>query len=146
MIVEALLDADFRVSFVSRNATTAKAPLKARLITSDYTYDSLVSIFTGEDVVISAVAVGPAIVAQKTMIDAAVAAGVKRFIPSEYGSSSLDMPLEDFKKLMRPKTQIIEYLRKVASENPAFTWSCISAGASLDIVSEGSDQLAVEPS
>lgn len=145
MIVDALLDADFRVSIVSRNATAAKAPSKARLITSNYTYDSLVSIFTGQDVVVSAVAVGPAIVAQKTMIDAAVAAGVKRFIPSEYGSSSLDIPLDEFKKLMRPKTQIIEYLRKVASENPAFTWSCISAGASFDIVSDDSDQLKCEP-
>jgi hypothetical protein len=85
-------------------SNTAKSSPKARLITSDYTYQSLVDIFTGQDAVVSTVAVGPTIVAQKKVINAAVAAGVKRFIPSECGSSSLDGQLEDFKKLMQPKT------------------------------------------
>lgn len=135
VIVDALLEANFRVSIVTRNATNSKPPLKANLITSDYSYDSLVRIFTDQDVVISAVAAGPPIVAQREMIDAAVKAGIKRFIPSEYGSSSIEPLIEDFKELMRPKTQIIEYLRQVASENPNFTWSCISVGAILDVVS-----------
>ena len=80
MIVDALLEADFRVSIMTQNLTAAKAPSKACLVASDYTYDSLINVFTGQDALVSAVAVGPAIVAQKTMIDTAVVAGVKRFI------------------------------------------------------------------
>lgn len=45
------------------------------------------------------------------MIGAVIAAGVKRFILSEYESNSLGVPLEDFKKLMRPKNQVVECLR-----------------------------------
>lgn len=145
-VVEALLEADFQVSVVTRDATTAKAPSIARLITSDYTYDSLVLALNGQDAVVSTVAVGPAIVAQKAMIDAAIAVGVKRFIPSEYGTSSLNIPLEDFKQLMRPKTQTIEYLREKALKHPNFTWSCISSGALFDIVSDECDQLIFESS
>lgn len=68
----------------------------ATFATSDYTYESLVEIFTGQEAVVSAVAAGPPIAAQKGMVDAAIQAGVRRFIPSEYGSSSIAQPLEDF--------------------------------------------------
>lgn len=83
----------------------------------------------------SAVAAGPPIAAQKAMVDAAIQAGVRRFIPSEYGSSSIDQPLEDFKKLMAPKTEIIEYLREKCRLHPQFSWTCLSGGALLDVVS-----------
>lgn len=103
-------------------------------MTSDYTYESLVKIFTGQDAVVSAVAAGPPIVAQKVMVDAACQAGVRRFIPSEYGSSSIDQPLEDFKKLMAPKTELIGYLRAKCRLHPQFSWTCLSGGALFDVV------------
>lgn len=129
-----MAEADFNVSIVTRNASNVSDSAKFKTVQSDYSYDSLVNAFAGHDAVISAVSVGPAIIAQKTMIDAAVVAGVKRFVPSEYGSSSIENPLEDFRKLMKPKTDIIEYLRKTGSENPSFTWSCVSTGACIDEV------------
>ncbi|KAF4994748.1 hypothetical protein FDECE_13021 [Fusarium decemcellulare] len=132
-IVDALLEAKFNVSIVTRDGSSPSSQKsKAPVVQSDYTLTSLTEIFTGQDAVISTVSVGPAIPAQKTMIEAAVKAGVSRFIPSEYGSSSQDRRIDDFKKLMAPKVQIIGHLRQVASENPAFTWSCLGSGALLD--------------
>lgn len=106
----------------------------AIFVISDYTYESLVKIFTGQEAVVSAVAAGPPIAAQKVMVDAAIQAGVRRFIPSEYGSSSIDQPLEDFKKLMAPKTELIGYLREKCQLHPQFSWTCLSGGALIDVV------------
>lgn len=135
-IVDALLNAKFNVTIVTRNAAVAtQQPSAATIVSSDYSEESLAALFIGQDAVVSAVAAGPAIMAQKTMINAAAKAGVSRFIPSEYGSSSLEQPLQDFRKLMAPKTEIITYLRETASRYPSFSWSCISGGACLNIVS-----------
>ncbi|KAL7896290.1 hypothetical protein HDV63DRAFT_413289 [Trichoderma sp. SZMC 28014] len=135
-IVEALIDAGFNVTVVTRSSRlNPKEANGAIFVTTDYTYESLVEIFTGQEVVVSAVAAGPPIAAQKAMVDAAIQAGVRRFIPSEYGSSSIDQPLEDFKKLMAPKTEIIEYLREKCRLHPQFSWTCLSGGALLDVVS-----------
>ena len=53
-------------------------------------YDSAKSLkaaFQGQDAVISLVG-GTALGDQNKLIDAAIAAGVKRFLPSEYGSDT----------------------------------------------------------
>ncbi|UKZ79038.1 hypothetical protein TrVFT333_006789 [Trichoderma virens FT-333] len=133
-IVKALIDADFNVTVVTRSlGSNPKEINGAIFVTSDYTYESLVKIFTGQEAVVSAVAAGPPIAAQKVMVDAAIQAGVRRFIPSEYGSSSIDQPLEDFKKLMAPKTELIGYLREKCRLHPTFSWTCLSGGALLDV-------------
>ncbi|KAL5095314.1 hypothetical protein Trisim1_000090 [Trichoderma cf. simile WF8] len=133
-IVKALIDAGFNVTVVTRSLGSNQSEISdATFVTSDYTYESLVKIFTGQEAVVSAVAAGPPIAAQKVMVDAAIQAGVKRFIPSEYGSSSIDQPLEDFKKLMAPKTELIGYLREKSQLHPQFTWTCLSGGALLDM-------------
>ncbi|EHK47124.1 hypothetical protein TRIATDRAFT_306844 [Trichoderma atroviride IMI 206040] len=107
-IVKALIDAGFNVTVVTRNSSfNSEETNGAIFVTSDYTYGSLVKIFTGQVAVVSAVAARPPIAAQKVMVDAAIQAGVKRFIPSEYGSGSIAQPIEDFKKLMAPKTELI---------------------------------------
>ena len=67
------------------------------------------------------------------LIDAAVAAGVKRFVPSEFGANNLDprarklVPVYDTKGAMR------EYLSaKTAASNGSFTWTSFSCGSWLD--------------
>ncbi|KAK4084351.1 uncharacterized protein Triagg1_831 [Trichoderma aggressivum f. europaeum] len=97
-IVKALIDAGFNVTVVTRSlGSNPKEANGVTFVTNDYTYESPVEILTGKEAVVSAVAAGPPIAAQKVMVDAAIQAGAKRFIPSEYGSSSIDQPLEDFK-------------------------------------------------
>ncbi|KAM0265398.1 hypothetical protein ACHAQJ_000240 [Trichoderma viride] len=133
-IVKALIDADFNVTVVTRSSSLNPKEINGAIfVTSDYTYESLVKIFTGQEAVVSAVAAGPPIAAQKVMVDAASQAGVRRFIPSEYGSSSIAQPLEDFKKLMAPKTELIGYLREKCRLHPQLSWTCLSGGALFDV-------------
>ncbi|KAL7953235.1 hypothetical protein V8C34DRAFT_321410 [Trichoderma compactum] len=132
--VRPLIDAGFNVTVVTRSlSSNSKETNGTIFVTSDYTYESLVKIFTGQEAVVSAVAAGPPIAAQKVMVDAAIQAGVRRFIPSEYGSSSIDQQLEDFKKLMVPKTELIGYLRGKCRLHPQFSWTCLSGGALIDV-------------
>jgi hypothetical protein len=131
-----LIDAGFNVTVVTRSSSFNPEGINgATFVTSDYTYESLVEIFTGQEAVVSAVAAGPPIAAQKAMVDAAIQAGVRRFIPSEYGSSSIAQPIEDFKKLMAPKSELIGYLQEKCRLHPEFSWTCLSGGALLDVVS-----------
>lgn len=71
-----MIDADFNVTVVTQSSSLNPKDINGAIfVTSDYTYESLVKIFTGQDAVVSAVAAGPPIAAQKVMIDAASQAG-----------------------------------------------------------------------
>ncbi|KIW12377.1 hypothetical protein PV08_09654 [Exophiala spinifera] len=64
---------------------------------------------------------------QKTLIDAAIAAGVKRFAPSEYGSAgTINMPWWSGKEKIR------EYLREVNTESKVLEYILFQPGLFLD--------------
>jgi hypothetical protein len=77
---------------------------------------------------------------QVPFIDAAVAAGVKRFIPAEWGHDTrpgkLSGPLAD---MLSGKTKAGDYLIEKAKAHPDFTWTGISTRMFLDWVSEPFD-------
>lgn len=63
------------------------------------------------------------------LIDAAIAAGVKRFIPSEFGANNLDPRARQLVPTYDIKGAILEYLQKKAEEsNGSLTWASISCG------------------
>jgi hypothetical protein len=67
---------------------------------------------------------------QASIIDAAVAAGVKRFIPSEYG---IDTSIPEVATLVPPtqgKQETIKYLR--TKESSGLSWTAICVGAFFD--------------
>ena len=69
---------------------------------------------------------------QIKIIDAALAAGVKRFIPSEFGSDTLNPNIvELFSPALAVKVSILEYLR--ANEG-RMSWTGIATGAFFDFV------------
>jgi hypothetical protein len=70
---------------------------------------------------------GAAIKSQGTLIDAAVAAGVKRFIPSEYGSVTTNPKLEKL-PLYENIWMIKRYLQEKANAGQ-LTWTVIATGA-----------------
>lgn len=83
-IVSALVTAGFTVTALSRSGSTSKLPSEVKVVEVNYdSHDSLVTALKGQDVFISAV---PNHGDQPKLIDAAIAAGVKRFLPSEFGS------------------------------------------------------------
>ncbi|KAJ9614763.1 hypothetical protein H2204_014461 [Knufia peltigerae] len=68
---------------------------------------------------------------QIPLIDAAVAAGVKRFIPSEYGSDVYNAKRNAL-PVFAGKVKTHEHLKKVAAANPDFSYTIICCGPFLD--------------
>ena len=67
------------------------------------------------------------------MIDASVTAGVKRFIPSEFGSDTQNAKAVTSISLFGLKVQIHEHLK--AQESKGLSWTAIAAGPFFDWVS-----------
>lgn len=67
------------------------------------------------------------------MIDAAAAAGVKRFLPSQFGNNSQNAPTVELLPIFQLKVQAIEKLR--GYEASGMSWTAIPTGPSWDLVS-----------
>ncbi|KAF4976005.1 hypothetical protein FZEAL_7261 [Fusarium zealandicum] len=81
----------FNIRVLKRAGSESTFPEGTDVVEVDYaSVDSLKSALKGQDVVVSTLTTLAA-ATQDTLIDAAVAAGVQRFIPSEFGSN-LDVP------------------------------------------------------
>ncbi|KAK3385416.1 hypothetical protein B0H63DRAFT_472888 [Podospora didyma] len=134
-IVQELLSAGFSVTGVTREASTnstPKFPEGLDIKRVDYTsFDALKAAFEGQDAVVSVVG-GPGVPAQKIAVDAAVAAGVKRFIPSEFGINTRNVRGQPIAKIIGGKIAIVDYLQEVAKEHPEFSWTGLSTGLFFD--------------
>lgn len=84
--------------------------------------------FQGQDAVISIVG-GVALGDQEKLIDAAIEAGVKRFIPSEFGSNTPDKRLRDIVPVFEAKFSTVNYLK---SKESAISWTSIITGPFFD--------------
>lgn len=127
---------NFQVSIVTRqhpencNSTSFPPHIPIHRIPSD-TYEEaesqLISILTGQDIVISVIATR-AVGQQKTIIDAAIKAGVKLFIPSEFGhdtrSQSAAELLPEF--LCKTKREIVQYLQ--SKQDSGLKWTAFVTG------------------
>jgi len=86
-ILKVIVDSGkFNVTAVSREDSKSTFPSSIKVVKADYnSLDSLTAAFKGQDAVISTVGT-EGLLGQSVLIDAAIAAGVKRFLPSEFGS------------------------------------------------------------
>ena len=100
---------------------------------SDYSEDSLLEIFKGQDAVVSAIA-GAAIGDQKKIIDIAEKAGVKRFLPSEYGCNTQNQETLKMVPVLKGKFDVVQYLKEKANSNENFSWTAVITGPFLDMV------------
>jgi hypothetical protein len=90
-----------------------------------------VEAFKGQDAVVSALGAAGMGEQIKT-IDAAVKAGVKRFLPSEYGSNTQNEKATALVPLFGFKVTVIEHLKK--QEPKGLNWTAIEAGPAFDFV------------
>jgi len=91
--------------------------------------DVLTSILAGVNTVLSFIVAhaDPGGVAQKTLIDASVAAGVKRFAPSEWGSSKIEeLPW------YAEKATIRAYLQEINKEKKVLEYTLFQPGFIVD--------------
>ncbi|KAK3313149.1 hypothetical protein B0H66DRAFT_584878 [Apodospora peruviana] len=135
-IVQELVAAGFAVTGVTREASTNSTPkfpdgLPVKSV--DYgSLDALKMAFDGQDAVVSIVG-APGIGAQKLAVDAALAAGVKRFIPSEFGINTRKVRGTPIGKIVAGKIDVVDYLQEKAKKNPSFTWTGLSTGLFFDV-------------
>ncbi|KAI1628043.1 hypothetical protein EDD37DRAFT_624079 [Exophiala viscosa] len=130
-IVRHLLRANFDVSVLSRASSNAQIPNGAKVIKTDYTHDSLVAALKGQDAVVSAMATFH-LEQQFPIIDAAAEAGVRRFIPSEYGVDTSDPSVTNLVPLTGLKRDAVERLK--AKESTGMSWTGLIVGAFFDSI------------
>jgi uncharacterized protein YbjT (DUF2867 family) len=106
---------DIKVRVLKRASSKATYPSNAEVVEVDFTSkDSLTKALQGQDVIVSTLAMA-ALGEQITLIDAAIAAGVKRFLPSEFGSN-LEVPHVRKLPVFADKVKVHDYLDKKAAE------------------------------
>jgi len=123
VILDALVAApQFNVTVLSRSTSSHTVPAGVTVRQSDFSDADLAAAFKGQDAVISAVG-ATAFAEQKKFIDASIAAGVKRFIPSEFSSNTLSPAVCELLPLFGQKLEILEYLK--TKESSGLTWTAI---------------------
>ncbi|KAF2450843.1 NAD(P)-binding protein [Karstenula rhodostoma CBS 690.94] len=144
-ILAALLAASHTVTVLTRIGSTAAAKLPPHPNMDIKEVDlgdarSIAPAFSGVSVVISSVAAS-AIASQNPLIDAAVAAGVQRFIPAEYGLDSANAKAA-LLPIIKEKVDTQTYLNaKVRETGGTFSWTAIANGWFLDWVLQSTDIL-----
>lgn len=123
---------NFDVTVISRKSSesTFDPSLKVVKISDDYPEDELVQAFAGQDAVV--LTTGHGLGGKEFgIVDAAIKAGVKRFMPSEFGSNSQNKGAVQMFPMMAPKAKLVDYLR--SKESSGFTWTSIATGIFFDL-------------
>ena len=99
-------------------------------IDDTYPESSLISAFKGQDAVISTIATASAGL-QKKLIDAAIKAGVQRFVPSEFGSDTRNKKaMAILPQYFKGKKETVEYLKEKEGE---IAWTAFVTGPFFDL-------------
>lgn len=132
-VLNQLVKAYFKVTLFTRNRNSVvDLPSGVSVAEVDYhSNDSLVRALQGQDAVVSTVNL-EAVLDQKQVIDAAIVAGVKRFIPADFGALSTD-PKAQSLPVDHALVQIQQYLAdKARSTNLEYT--VFATGPFLDLL------------
>ncbi|KAF4452596.1 hypothetical protein F53441_4616 [Fusarium austroafricanum] len=131
-VVDSLLSAGFNVTAITRDESTATFPGSLTVKRVDITsVESIKEALAGQDAVVST-ATTAAAGHQKVIIDAAIAARVPRFIPSEFGVPSRQNRDTKIGSLLGAKVQNTDYLIELAKQHDWFSWTGLSNGLFLD--------------
>lgn len=132
IILQGLITAGgYNITVISRQDSPATFPPNVAVHKSDFTASDLQSAFKGQDAVISALGAA-GFGEQKKLVDAAINAGVKRFLPSEFSSSSQDAAVLQLLPLFGQKSELIEYLK--TKQSATFSWTGIATSLLFDWV------------
>ena len=130
--IKALLDESFTVAGLTRESSKATLPEGVKHIKTDYSEASLIDSFKGQDAVVSTVGSivpGEGLALQHTIVKAAIAAGVKVFVPSEYGIDTSDPKSAIYIPFLKDKIETLDYLR---TQQDKISWTAIISGGMFD--------------
>ena len=136
-ILSALLAANYHVTILTRSSSTSTTSIPAhpnqKILKVDFSsLPALTAALKGIEGVVSNIAVAQASTVQRTLIDAAIAAGtVRRFLPSEFGSD-LSVQRNAAVPMMQGKIETTKYLEEQAALHPHFTYSVLTNGPFFD--------------
>lgn len=121
----------FSISALTRLSSKSSFPATVTPIRSEYSFSSLTRAFDGQDIVICAITTS-GLGDQMIIARAAVEAGVKRYIPAEFGldtSTELSLKVAPSTYL---KKDVIKYLRENEDRT---SWTAVITGLWIDWVS-----------
>ncbi|KAI2919869.1 hypothetical protein CBS147320_8375 [Aspergillus niger] len=131
-VFQALVNAGFQVSILTRSNKPGAYASNINVFEVDFnSVESLTTALKVVDAVVSTVG-GAAVGNQTVLIDAAIAAGVKRFIPSEFGNVTTNPKVEKF-PVYSSVFKIRNYLQEKAAAGK-LSWTVLACGAFLDLV------------
>ena len=135
MLLEVLIsEPRFNVSVLVRESSTSLSALSANLVKvfkvpDDYPRDSLLEAFKKQDAVVSAIT-STQVGEQFKFVDAAIEAGVQRYVASEYGLNNSNPEARALSAVFDSKGKLQEYLR--SKESTGLTWHAIGCGMWID--------------
>lgn len=128
ILLEAFLNTPSVTVTVIQRASSTKTvfPTSTRVVTipDDYPHDALVAAFTNQDAVINCVTT-LAVRTQLRIISAAAEAGVRRFVPSEYGLNNNNPAARALNSVFREKGEVQDYLRTLEHR---MEWMAVANG------------------
>ncbi|TKA32524.1 hypothetical protein B0A50_01632 [Salinomyces thailandicus] len=135
-ILHALLSAKYTLTVLKRHSSTTPdtypSPTKTLRIPDDLDHTALTTALTGQDALIVTIK-GSQTEIQKELADAAQAAGVRRFIPADFGScDSSTAEAQELVPLFKHKAQLRSYLQSLTLKHPTFTWTSLVTGHFFD--------------
>ncbi|GKT47604.1 pinoresinol reductase 2 [Colletotrichum spaethianum] len=131
-IIGGLLAGGFEVTALSRKESSASFPSEVTVKKVDInSVEEVTEALKGQDAVVSIVGTA-GFASQKALADAAVAAKVKRFIPSEFGINTREARGTKIGGILTPKIQTVDYLIELSEKNSSFTWTGIAVGPFFD--------------
>jgi len=123
----------FKITVITRQSSDVKfedPALSVVKVADDYPASDMENAFKGQDAVVATFN-HKANSAQHAMVDAAVKAGVKRFIPADFGSNGESEAVMELFPPLRMKKAAIDYCR--SKESDTFSWTSIVTGLFVDV-------------
>ncbi|KAI0134764.1 hypothetical protein BJ170DRAFT_216289 [Xylariales sp. AK1849] len=132
-LVKELIAAGFKVTALTRESSSSTFPSEVTVKKVDLdSVESLTSALRSQDAVVSTIA-SSSIGGQYSLIDGAVAARVKRFLPSEFGlHTPRTAGTPGIGQLLGAKAKVLDHLAVKSRENSWFSWTGIATGLFFD--------------
>ncbi|KAK3627252.1 hypothetical protein LTR56_019352 [Elasticomyces elasticus] len=129
-VLQELLKNNYDVTVFTRPSSTHKFPSNVQVLNVDYEdVAGLTKALQNQDALISTIGFGGAPL-QKNLVDAAIAAGVKRFLPSEYGCDTENEKVKVL-PIFPPKLEVVAYLEE-KTKGTTTSYTCVMTNAFLD--------------
>lgn len=135
-VLTALVAEHFKVQILKRQGSKSTSEYPEGVIEiripDDFPPSALESALKGQDAIVVTIP-GSNISLQKKLADAAVKAGVTRFIPADFGSVDSDSQrARDWVPLYIDKYELRQYLQSLAEKNEKFSWTGLVCGHFFD--------------